>query len=183
METETIEDIITIVFIVVFVALVIYIIVSSMRAQKTPRLPKVETGHIVEPSLAKSNPIAIDKVLSFGKKFVVKGKKYDASSYILVRADGSSMKRRGINNGDIVYARKFDSAFGKENIQPDDILLIYLNDDRYQGYKIRVCRKYNHGTTNELETYYYDSDGNERVSSKPHRLDLVQGIVKYKYSE
>jgi hypothetical protein len=183
MDKETIESIITIVFIVVFAALIIYIIVSSVRAQRAPRLPKVETGHIVEPTLTKNNPIAIDKVLSFGKKFVVKGKKYDASSYILVRADGSSMKRRGINNGDIVYARKFDSSFGKENIQPDDVLLIYLNDDRYQGYKIRVCRRYNPENAAELETYYYDSDGNERISSKPHRLDLVQGIVKYKYSE
>jgi hypothetical protein len=176
-----IESIITIVFIVIFVALVTYIVVSSMRLQKMPRLPKVETGHIVYSD--KNNPVAVDKILSYGKKFVVKGKKYDASSYILVRADGASMKRRGINNGDIIYARKFDESFGKENIQPDDILLIYLNDERYKGYKVRVCKRYNPNNKDELETYYYDNEENERVSSKNHKLEFVQGIVKYKYSE
>ncbi|MDR3187742.1 MAG: hypothetical protein LBT94_00965 [Prevotellaceae bacterium] len=146
-------------------------------------MPKVETGHIVGANDIESNPVAIDKILLRGKKFVAKGKRYDASGYILVRADGNSMKRRGINNGDIVYARKFDETFGKENIQPNDILLIYLNDERYKGYKIRVCRGYNPKDKKELETYYYDGDGNERTSSKNHKLELVQGIVKYKYSE
>lgn len=180
---EPIEAIITIIFIVVFVALSAYIIVSSVRAQKSPRLPKVETGHIIWENSLKSNPVPIDKLLSQGKKFVVKGKKYDASAYIPVRADGSSMKRRGINNGDIVYAKKFDDSFGKNSIQPDDILLIYLNDERYKGYKIRVFKKYNPDNPEDLETYYYDSEGEERISSRNHRLELVKGIVKYKYSE
>jgi hypothetical protein len=179
---DTMENIITIIFIVIFVALVVYIVVSSIRAQRS-RLPKVETGHIVEKNLIQSNPVAIDKILLSGKKFVVKGKKYNASDYILLRADGSSMKRRGINNGDIIYAKKFDESFGKDRIQPDDILLIYLNDERYKGYKVRVLRKRNPNDENDMETYYYDSDGNERTSSKNHRLDLVQGVVKYKYSE
>ena len=180
---EPIEAIITIVFIVIFLILVVYIIVSSIRAQKTPRLPKVETGHIIWETPVKSNPVAIDKILSGGKKFVARGKKYDASGYILVRADGSSMKRRGINNGDIVYARKFDDSFGKESIQPDDILLIHLDDERYKGYKIRVFKKYSPDNADELETYYYDSEGEERISSLNHRLELVKGVVKYKYSE
>jgi hypothetical protein len=180
---DTIESVITIVFIVIFAALITYIIVSSVRAQKAPRLPKVETGHIIEENSIKSNPVAVDKILLQGKKFVVRGKKYDASGYILVRADGSSMKRRGINNGDIVYAKKFDDTFKKDQIQPDDILLIHLNDERYKGYKIRVFRKYNSANADELETYYYDSEGDERTSSKNHRLELVQGVVKYKYRE
>ncbi|MDR0711116.1 MAG: hypothetical protein LBF67_02055 [Prevotellaceae bacterium] len=152
-----------------------------MRVQRVPRLPKVETGPII--SVDKNNPVAIDKILSYGKRFVVKGKKHDASHYILVRADGASMKRRGINNGDIIYARRFDESFGKDKIQPDDILLIYLDDDRYKGYKIRGCKKYNPNDESELETYYYDNDGNERVSSKNHKLEFVQGVVRYKYSE
>lgn len=180
---DTIESVITTVFIVIFVTLIAYIIVSSVRAQKALRLPKVETGRIILASSIKSNPVAIDKIFAQGKKFAVKGKKYDASAYILVRADGSSMKSRGINNGDIVYAKKFDDSFGKDQIQPNDILLIRLDDERYKGYKIRVFKKYNPTDAEDLETFYYDSDGNERISSKNHRLELVQGVVKYKYSE
>jgi hypothetical protein len=185
METnETMETIIIIVFITIFVALVAYIIASSMMAvkQKKARLPKVETGHIIYGN-EEGNPVPIDKILFAGKKFAAGKKKYNSSDYILARADGVSMKKKGINNGDIVYARKFDASFGKDQIKPNDILLILLNDERYKGYKIRVCRRRNPEDENDLETFYYDSDGNERTSSKNHRLDLVQGVVKYKYSE
>jgi hypothetical protein len=58
-----------------------------------------------------------------GKKFVAQGKKHDTSGYILARADGSSMKKKGINSGDVVYAKKFDDVFRKDQIKPNDILL------------------------------------------------------------
>ncbi|MDR0415467.1 MAG: hypothetical protein LBH84_08670 [Prevotellaceae bacterium] len=145
-------------------------------------MPKVETGYIVNES-EEGNPISVDKILLAGKRFVVKGKKYDSADYILARADGASMKKRGIRNGDIVYAKRFNDTFGKDQIKPGDILLILLNDEQYKGYKVRVCRRYNPNNANELETFYYDDDGNERISSKNHRIDLVQGIIKYKYSD
>jgi hypothetical protein len=179
---DSMEIIITIVFIAIFVALVTYIIVSSMTT-KPVKLPKVETGHIIYDSFAEGNPIPVDKILAAGKKFVVDGKKYDTLDYILARADGVSMKKRGINNGDIVYAKKFDDVFRKDQIKPNDILLILLNDERYKGYKIRVCKGRNPNDERELETFYYDSDGNERLSSKNHRIELVQGVIKYKYSD
>jgi hypothetical protein len=179
------EIIISTIFGIIFVTLVVYIIVSSamVKQRKSSLLPKVETGHIVYESEQEGNPAPVDKILFSGKKFVVKGKKYNSSDYILARADGVSMKKKGISSGDIVYAKKFDASFGKDQIKPNDVLLILLNDERYKGYKIRVCRGRNPKDENDLETFYYDSDGNERVSSKNHRLDLVQGVVKYKYSE
>jgi hypothetical protein len=61
--------------------------------------------------------------------------------------------------------------------------LILLNDERYKGYKIRVYKRHNPDDERELETFYYDSEGNERSSSRNHRIELVQRIVKYKYSE
>jgi hypothetical protein len=171
------------IFCTVFVALVVYIIVSSMTAKpKTLGLPKVETGRIVY-SVAEGSPIPINKILASGKKFVVQGKKHDTSGYILARANGNSMKKKGINNGDIVYAKKFDDVFRKDQIKPNDILLVLLNDERYKGYKLRVYKRRNPDDERELEMFYYDSEGNERSSSKNHRIELVQGIVKYKYSE
>ncbi|MDR1023403.1 MAG: hypothetical protein LBL94_09070 [Prevotellaceae bacterium] len=178
---DAMEIIISVIFVTIFVALIVYIIVSSLT--KKDSLPKVETGRIMYESGQEGNPIPVDKILFSKKKFVVQGKKYNSSDYILARADGVSMKKKGINSGDIVYAKKFDASFGRDQIKPNDVLLILLNDERYKGYKIRVYKRHNPKDKNDLETFYYDSDGNERVSSKNHRLDLVQGVIKYKYSE
>jgi hypothetical protein len=88
------------------------------------------------------------------------------------------MRQRCICNGDIVFARKFDKTFTLDNICPGNILLLYLNDARYEGYKIRVFKQYS--PDKELETFYYNPDGSERSSSKTHSLSRVVGVVQYK---
>ncbi|GHT82333.1 hypothetical protein FACS189467_7490 [Bacteroidia bacterium] len=182
MEQEMIyfKFIIIVIFVVIAI-FTIYVVVSSIKQRKLFNVQTVTTGDVLYNTDDISNPVPIDKIILFGKKFVVKGKTFNSADYIRVRAGGSSMKKRGINNGDIIFASKVDSDFlkkKKDKIHPNDVLLLRLNDERYEGYKIRVFKQY--AVNGELETYYYNKDGSEHNSSRTHSLDRVVGIVKYK---
>ena len=172
---------IAIIFLVIVTTFFVYVVVKTVQQYNKQRLFKVQgvtTGEVVYNTDHESNPAIVEKIILFGKKFVVGGKTYNSSDYVRVRAEGSSMRLRGINNGDIVFARRFDDAFPRSQICPNDILLLYLNDPRYNGYKIRVFRQYS--PHNELETFYYNPDGSEHNSSQAHSLSRVVGVVQYK---
>jgi hypothetical protein len=173
-----IHYIIAIVFLLIVLLFVIYVVMSSIQQQRMLNVQSVTTGEVIYSAPLNSNPIVVEKIILFGKKFIAAGKTCNSADYLRVRAEGNSMKKRGISNGDIVFARKFDDSFTRSQIRPQDILLVHLNDERYKGYKIRVFRQYS--PTNELETFYYNADGSERNSSQFHSLSRVVGVVQYK---
>jgi hypothetical protein len=173
-----IHYIIAIIFLAIATLFFVYVVAKSVQQQKMLYVQNVTTGEVVYHAELDSNPVVVEKIILFGKKFVANGKTCNSSDYLRVRAEGSSMKKRGINHGDIVFARKFDDTFTRGDIRQHDILLLHLNDARYNGYKIRVFRDYT--PQNELETFYYNSDGSEHNSSKPHSLSRVVGVVQYK---
>jgi hypothetical protein len=169
---------VAVIFLVVAMGFAIYVVITSIKQQKMFKVQTVVTGQVFYHAEEYSNPVRVDKVIRFGKKFIVGGETFNSSDFIQVRAGGYSMKRRGIVDGDIIYARKFDGNFTLNEIKEGDLLLIYLNDARYKGYKIRIFRKY--ADNNEIETYYYNKDGTERNSSHAHSSDRVAGVIKYK---
>jgi hypothetical protein len=169
---------IALIFLAIVAVFFVYVVAKSIQQQRVLNVESVTTGEVVYHTEHDSNPVVVEKVILFGKKFVAKGQTHNSSDYIRVRAEGNSMKLRDINNGDIIFARKFDDTFTHSHIRPNDILLLHLNDARYNGYKIRVCSEISPKIG--LKTFYYNPDGSTHNSSQPHSLDRAVGIVQYK---
>lgn len=86
------------------------------------------------------------------------------------------MYMRGISDGDIIGVRMLNdkdkiSALHKKGL----MLLIYLDDKNFKGYKIREQGEI---TNNRMayNTYHY-KDGIQHKSSKPHFIESIKGIV------
>lgn len=105
--------------------------------------------------------IIMDKKLQY---FVVKNK---------------CMKPKGISNGDIIGIRMFDDNFRLDALEEGKILLIYLDNENFKGFKIREKgTQAMFGTA--YDTYYYKR-GKKRKSSKPHAIETIKGVVTEVY--
>lgn len=80
----------------------------------------------------------------------------------------------GIKEGDIIKVRIFDSIYQRTELKKSDIALIFLNDQGFRGYKIRLIKSINE---NNADTYYFNEEGLETPSSKSHALRSIIGIV------
>lgn len=97
----------------------------------------------------------------------------DASlKYFLVK--NNCMNPRHIYSNDIIGVQLFDDNFTVNDVEQGDILLIYLDDDRFHGHKIRVM---DYSENNAFHTYYYNG-GNIQSSSKPHAFSSIRGVVR-----
>lgn len=100
----------------------------------------------------------------------VDGRIYKYRRFII---QGICMTKKRLYPNDIISVRIFSSE-DKSSLKSNDIALIFLNDDRFRGYKIRIVENIQ---GNEVKTFYYDEDGNKKPSSKSHSLDSILGIV------
>lgn len=103
-----------------------------------------------------------DGALTIHRNFIVKGK---------------CMKPKGINEGIIVDVRmlnKTERSHLKDNLSSGDIVLIYLNDRRFRGYKLRIIKEIRQ---NDTITFYYNHES-EQKSSKLHLLKDIIGFVE-----
>lgn len=93
--------------------------------------------------------------------------------YFIVKNKCMSIK--GISEGDIIGVRMLKD---KHNWTPKKgcILLIYLNDDHFKGYKIREQGDPT-ADGNAFNTYHYEG-GKRNQSSKPHSIASIKGIVE-----
>ena len=132
-------------------------------------LPAVEAGPMdratykrliyINDNLVPSYKKSINGISHLFRRFVVKG---------------TCMEEKNINNGSIVNARIFNSTEEKLNLKNGDVVLIYLNDKKFRGYKLRCVKNVN---LQDVETFYYNK-GKEIPSSKPHKLDSIIGIIE-----
>lgn len=86
------------------------------------------------------------------------------------------MQIKGISDGDVIGVRMIENGDSIPTISKGNhILLIYLNDENFKGYKIREQGEItNDGTA--YNTYHYEN-GRQHKSSKPHSIDSIKGIV------
>lgn len=107
------------------------------------------------------------------------GKTIDMSNMQCLVVNNNCMLPRGIKNGDRLLAQKinvFRSVY--EQITSGDILWINIADTGKN--KIRIFESKN--DDGDLVTFYYDSNGCKKYSSKPHSISSVRGIVKFNLS-
>lgn len=172
--------------IVLFLILAIYAFSSYIyNRQYFPVIEDVEAGPLdfiekQKEETEKDNlkPLMVkDEVLTTSKDIV------KISDYKQFRVKGNCMRNRGIESGDIILAHIFKSDTEKEQLKKDDILLIYIDDERYRGYKIRIFDKYSELSKNLLKTYCYTDEGEIHYSKRDHNIKNVFGIVKMKITK
>lgn len=89
------------------------------------------------------------------------------------------MTPRGIMSGDVIGVRLFDGSFTLADTNEDDVLLIYLDDERFKGHKIRIRGEMNN-VSKECNTYYFA--GRRKVLSRhPHTFNKIKGVVEDVY--
>ena len=86
------------------------------------------------------------------------------------------MQIKGISDGDIVGVRMFNEGYNMPtSFKKGRMLLIFLDDEHFKGYKIREQGEITNDRTG-YNTYHYKG-GVKNKSSKPHSIDSIKGIV------
>lgn len=98
-------------------------------------------------------------------------------SYEYFKVVNDCMKKRNISSGDIIGVQPLNEHYTIKDIKSGDILLIYLDDNRFHGHKIRVMKNV---VDNAFNTCYY-KDNVEQQSSEPHMFKTIRGVVKEVY--
>lgn len=105
------------------------------------------------------------------------GKAVSMRNMIRIVVNGDCMKPRHIVEGTQLYVEKVDKkADVKGLIHQGDILMLYLPDTK--KYKIREFKEFT--PEGAMNTFYYNADGSEHMSSQPHKTDTLIGVVKYR---
>ena len=103
-------------------------------------------------------------------------KQKDGNSYKYRRfvIQGGCMIPVGLHPNKIISVKMFGPSFDKSNLKEGDISIIFINDEKFHGYKIRRIES----VANEVaNTYYYDNDGQKKNSSAPHPINSIIGVV------
>ncbi|MDX8400115.1 MAG: hypothetical protein R8K20_07680 [Gallionellaceae bacterium] len=102
------------------------------------------------------------------------------------KADGSSMKPLGINNGDYFAYTKSDFSIKKE-LKEGDVLLLRIDVENTSkgeptpdkgGYKLRMLVEFDEDMNN-LRTASFNDSGKLIVSQRMHRTDTIIGLVTH----
>lgn len=104
------------------------------------------------------------------------GKLLTSADYQRITVSGNCMVPRGIRSGQDLLVEKIKD--GRDlSLKEGDILLIHVPDKNL--YKIRAYEEKTDKNPNVYKTYYYDEAGEKKYSSKPHKKDYIQGVVRY----
>lgn len=90
------------------------------------------------------------------------------------------MQVKGISDGDIIGVRMLESGYDLlASSQQRRMLLIYLDDAHFKGFKIREEGEItNDGAS--FNTYHYKG-GVQNKSSRPHAITSIKGVVEEVY--
>ena len=104
------------------------------------------------------------------------GNVLDRSLYSRIVVHNNCMIPRNIYDKDQLLVKNVSHPKANQ-LCPRDILYLKIDKDGEDYYKIRELEEVTKG--NELKTRYYDMDGKVHPSSRNHKLEMVQGVVKY----
>ena len=85
------------------------------------------------------------------------------------------MTPKHIYHNDIIGVKIFDETFTVEQVKEGDVLLIWLDDENFKGYKIRIKGKFD--GTDAYETFYYEGQQIQQ-SHQNHRISTIKGVVE-----
>lgn len=104
------------------------------------------------------------------------GNNISREGMIRVVVNGDCMHCRRIVNGTQLLVKPIDKSRSlKEQLKTGAILMIHIPDT--DVYKIRELDRMDEKS---VYTFYYNPDGTKHFSSRPHSLNTVVGIVRYR---
>lgn len=156
----------------IYALLILILIVSiySFGNYMLYSLPLVEAGPISGikyTGLRKTN----ERIRAVYKR-TINGVVYKYRRFVV---QGTCMSQIGIRTSDLVCVRMIDSYEEKTKLEEGTPVLIFLNDSKFRGYKIRIIKEVIDG--DKAKTFYYNADGSEHESSDTHSLKSIIGIV------
>lgn len=154
---------------VLFVLLCIYAICKVKQPTETDYIQCVEAGSIQE---ADAELLERKSYKTAHKTLYAPDGTALGSEYFRIVINGNCMKPRKICHNDEIIVRKY---YPNIELRQGDIIMLYIEDK--QMYKLREIKNIE---GNVLHTVRYDSDGREIISSKPHNINQVKGVVKYR---
>ena len=105
--------------------------------------------------------------------------------YFPIEVEGNCLSDIGIEDGDILIVERLNDKKSKGEIiyeiKPFDVILLKVDKDGKDIYKIRIVEKVLNNK--EIETFYFEkrNDGTcKRRSLNSHNFKQVQGIISYK---
>lgn len=134
-----------------------------LRRRETMYLMPVEAGPTADASEDFATPVRV----GVGEMSI-----NESLQYFIVRND--CMKPLHICSGDIVGVQLFNENFTIDDVKQGDILLIYIDDARFHGHKIRVM---DYADDEAFHTYYFVGK-KPHNSSEPHAFHTIRGIVR-----
>lgn len=166
----------TIILIAIFVLICVGYGVIRTIGSKKDRVYNAKAGGAGEGS-AESDIIPI---LTEQSKVVKLPNGYYANTHKFhrLKVNGNCMSPVNINDQEEWLAEKFNNNKSLcSQIKKGDVVLIYRKDK--DDYKIRRVETID-AERNELVTYWYQDNGEKKVSSKNHGKDLIMGILRYR---
>lgn len=85
------------------------------------------------------------------------------------------MTPKHIYHNDIIGVKMFNKTFTVEQVKKGDVLLIWLDDRNFKGYKIRIKGDYD--GAGAYETFYYEGEQIKK-SHQNHRISTIKGVVE-----
>lgn len=134
-------------------------------------LPLVEAGPIS--GIKKTGLQRISKKINSAYKKRIGS---DIIRYRRFIIQGNCMSQVNLTPGSVISVKLFNSEKEKKLLKNGDVALIFLNDDKFHGYKLRAIDKI---YENDAETFYYNSEGHKTQSSQRHKLINILGVVDF----
>lgn len=173
--------------IIITLGIALFFIASSSNylfgENKGIPVAKIEAGPLDKASTTDTDT---DLVFAFDDKLISRNISTSditigLSHYKPFAVKGVCMKPIGIEDGDIVFAKMFPrimpSWLKKRQISKGMIVVIYLNTEKFKGYKMRIVDEI---VEQQARTYCFEDDGTKHWSSRLHDLKKIQGVITKK---
>lgn len=157
------------IFISAIIATIIFgirIVYLERKRRENTNMYPVEAGHLDDVVEDFSKPIPVNT-------FDIRKQMDKELDYYIVKND--CMTPKHICNNDFIGVRMFDDKFTIDNVPKGDILLIWINDEKWTGHKIRI--KGDFDGVQSFETSYY-KEGKTIQSSQNHKIQSIRGVVE-----
>lgn len=137
-------------------------------------LPIVEAGPIA--GIKHTGIQRMSERINASYKKTINGVTYKYRRFVV---QGTCMQKIGIFPKSTVAARILNGEKKELALKAGDAVLIFLNDNNFRGYKIRIIKRL---VDDKAETFYYNEDGSEHPSSQKHTIASIIGIVDLRES-